>query len=132
MKLRSEKQRATAGLAGVFLTFWLTLFSLHCTAAATPVGSLPAPSDNQEVFLGGVHAGTPHHECHGNCKSAYIRAEAAESKQLLTAFSPQAPALPVASEDCSQPEAREESRRVIPSPDRAVQHPLALNCVQLK
>ena len=134
MNLFRENQRASAGLIGIFLTFWLTLFGLHCFAETMPATPVPVPSGNQAAFsLEGIHAGIPFHECHENCKNVYARNDVAVFKQQLMSFSPESPSLPVALAEYRDSESRDDlSFRVIPSPGGAVLHPLTLNCVQLK
>lgn len=134
MNLITETQRFSAGLAGVFLTFWLTLFCQHCTAGAMPAGPMPGHPDQQACFPGNVQAGMPDcHECHGNCTAVYARNEATVYSERLTLFTPESSALPVAVIDGRYSVSRSETPlQAFPSPDRAILHPLALNCVQLK
>jgi hypothetical protein len=132
MTLITEKQRFWASLSGVFLTFWLTLFCQDCAAGAMPAGTSPIPSNNR-AYQVSLHPGIPGHECHGNCTSVYIRTEAAVSKQLLTPFPPESPALRFASNHYlnAVPD-NNITPQALTLPSRAILHPLVLNCVQLK
>lgn len=79
-----------------------------------------------------THTGMPGHECHGDCTQVYTQNDVASSRQLLTPFSPDSPASPAAVTDYRNVTPGISPLAALAPPERAILHPLALNCVQLK
>jgi hypothetical protein len=135
MNLITDKQRFSTSLAGVFLTFWLTLFCQHCAAAALPADMVAGQPHTHTDPVDHSHTGSPihvhHSDCLGKCLQRKVTAESGHQSAL--SLSQSAPMPPAWFHDHTGliPDGVSPFKPR-PSPDRAILHPLSLNGIQLK